>query len=218
MHRRVVGEDAPRAVAVVQVEVHHQHGLGEAARPQPPDRDRDVVEDAEAEPGAGLRVVEAAAQVDRDPARAQRQPRRMDRAPRHQPLQLQRALGLHRWHLDAEDAGERVGLLQLVEVLGRVDAQQALERRRFRLGHEIGAQEPGFGQGLDDLLAAQRVHRDPVDALAVAGVVDEREAAAPQPVKRPAGGPQHGAQEAVVHQLDSPTPGRGGGGPALLYW
>jgi hypothetical protein len=140
VHRRVAGEDVPCAVAVVLVEVHDQHGLGEAARPQPPDRDRHVVEDAEAEPGAGLRVVEATAQVDGDRPAAQRKPRRVDRASRHQPLQLERALGLDGRHHDAEDAGERCGLLELVQVLGSVDAEQVLERCRLWPEHEIGAQ------------------------------------------------------------------------------
>ena len=217
--RRVGGEHAPRAVAVVLVEVDHQHGLREAARAQPPDRHRHVVEDAEAETGVGLRVVEAAAEVRRDAPRLQREPRRLDRPARHQALELERALGLGGRHLDAEDARERPCLLQLVEVLGRVDAQQVLERGRLRLGHEVGAQEARLRERALDLLAPQRVQGNAEDALAIAGVVDDRDAAPAQPAQRPAGGPQDSSEGAVAHQADSVTldgPRDGSRGCAIL--
>jgi len=84
-------------------------------------------------------------------------------------------------HLHAEDPGERRGLLQLAQVLGRVDAEQSLERGRPRIGYEVGAQESRFREGAEDLLAPQRVQRDAQDALTVAGVIDERETVPPKP-------------------------------------
>ncbi len=188
------------------VEIDHQHGLREASRAQPPDRHGHVVEHAEAETGVGLRVVEAASEVGGDATRLQREARRLDRAARHQPLQLECPLGLGGRHLDAEDPRERRGLLQLVEVLGRVDAEQVLERRRLRLGHEVGAQQARLRESALDLLAPQRVERHTEDALPIAGVIDDREAAPAQPVKRPTGGPQDGAQGAVMHAPIVPPP------------
>ena len=194
----VVGEGAPRPVAVVQVEVHHEHGLREAAPAQPPDRDRDVVEDAEPEPGVGHRVVEAAPEVHDHPARPQGEAGRLDGAARHQPLQVERRLRLAGGHLDAEDAGEGVRLLDRVQVLGGVDPQQVLERRRAGLGDEVADEEPGLLERAQDLLAAQRVHRHAEDAPLVAGVVHDRYAPRPQAVERAAGGPEERAERAVA--------------------
>ena len=78
----------------------------------------------------------------------QREPRGLDRPARHQPLELERALGLGGRHLDAEDARERPCLLQLVEVLGRVDAEQVLERGRARLEEQLAVEKAGWGRPL----------------------------------------------------------------------
>ena len=196
----VVGEEAPGPVPVVQVEVHDEDGLREAAPAQAADRDRDVVEDAEPEPGVGHRVVEAAAEVDGDPAGPHREAGRLDGPARHEPLQVERRLRLGRGHLDAEDPGEGIRLLNRLQIVGGVDPQEVLERCRAGLGEQVAAQEPGLLERAEDLLAPQRVHRHAEDAVLVAGVVHDRDPPRPQAVERAAGGPGQRAKRAVAHR------------------
>ena len=145
-------------------------------------------------------MVEAAAEVDGDPAGPQREAGRLDGAARHQPLQVERRLRLGRGHLDAEDPGEGIRLLHGVQVLGGVDAEQVLQGGGAGLGEEVAVEEPGFLERAQDLLAPHRVHRHAEDAPLVAGVVDDRDPPRPQAVERAAGGPGQRAKGTVAHR------------------
>jgi hypothetical protein len=109
---------------------------------QPPDRDRDVVEDAEAEPAVGHRVVEAAAEVHGDPARPHREPGGLDGAARHQPLLVEDASASEGGHLHAEDPGERLRLLHGLQVLGRVHPEEVLQGGGAGLERSSGPRSP----------------------------------------------------------------------------
>ena len=196
----VVGEDAARPVAVVQIEVHHEHGLREASRPQAADGDRHVVEDAEPEPRVGHRVVEAAPEVHGDPPGPQREAGRLDGAADDQPQQVERRLHLGRGHLDAEDPAEPFWLLDGVQVLGSVDAEQVLQRGGAGLGEELTPEEPGLPQRAQDPIAPKRVDRHAEDAPLVAPVVDDRNPPRSQAVERAAGDPGEGAKGTKTHR------------------
>ena len=182
MDGRVPGEDRAGAVAVVQVQVHHQDRLLEAAGPQARDRHRDVVEDAEAHPAVGQRVVEAAAEMDGDAAGAQGQAGGLDGPAHHEPLQVEDGFGFVSPNLDAQDAGEGPSVvLEALEVPRSVDAQQVLDGDGPRLRERLPRQQAGVLERGQDLLAAQRVEGDARDVLLVGGVVDDRHRLGPEP-------------------------------------
>jgi len=78
--RRIAGEQLPRAIAVVEIEVHDEDPGPCAVSPQAMDRHRDVVEHAEPVSAIGSGVMEAATQVDHDASPARGQARREDGA------------------------------------------------------------------------------------------------------------------------------------------
>ncbi len=129
VHARVVGEQCPGTVAVVHVEVNHEHATGEALSAQVCDGHGDIVEDAVAQAARALGVVEAAAQVDGDAARAQRLFGRQQRAPGHHALKVEEALGAPWVEAHPARPQQRGRCLQALDVLGRVHAQQRFHRR-----------------------------------------------------------------------------------------
>ena len=197
---RVVGEDPARSVAVVEVEVHHEDGLGETPAPQAADGDRHVVEDAEAEAGVGHRVMEAAAEVDGRRAGSHREAGGLDGAARHQPLQVEGRLHLPGRHLDAQDPREGLRLLDGVEVLGGVDAEEVLQGRRAGSGEEIAGEEPRLLERSQDPLPAEGVHRHAEDTALVAHVVDDGYPARPQAIERAADDPGERAKGTLAHR------------------
>ena len=208
VHGRVVGEDLPRAVAVVQVEVHDEHRLREAPRRA-----------AGGSPTAtSLKMQKprpAAAQAWWNPPprwTATPPVRRASRVAwivpaRHQALEVERrprrrAAGTS----TPEDAGERLGLLQRLQVLGSVHEEQVLERHRPRLGESArGARRPGLVERAEDLVSAQGVDGDAADVPLVARVVDDRQAAGAQLVSRAAGDAGERAKRAAGHRRHCPT-------------
>jgi hypothetical protein len=203
---RVVGEDGPGAVAVVEVEVDHEHGVREAPGPEPPDRHRDVVEHAEAQPRVRHRVMETAAEVDGDPARLEGEASCLDGAPDRQALVVDRGLRLARSDGHPEDAGDGLRFLEPPQVVLGVHAQQVRERGRSRRGHSVTGKEPSLAKGRQDLLAAQGVEGNAEDPALVARVVHERQAPAPETEGGPAQGSDDRSAKTPRHRLDSPTP------------
>jgi hypothetical protein len=139
MDARVSSEESTGTVAVVQVQIDHQHPPAVAAGARLRDGDGDVVEDAEPLAAIGEGVVEAAPEVHPHAPRPERPSQGLDGSPHHQALQVDRPLGLVGRHLDAEDASEDAGILEALEVLGGVDAEQALKGRRAGLREDAGS-------------------------------------------------------------------------------
>jgi hypothetical protein len=171
----IAREEDAGPVAVVEVEVDHEDAARVAARARLVDGDGDVVEHAESLASVRERVVEAAAEVDPDAAAADGLPERLDRSARHQALELERPLGLARRHLDPEDPREDVGVLEALEVLVGVDAQEAPVRRGTRLREDSPPEELSDLERGEDLLAAKRVERHAGRAALVSGIVDNGE-------------------------------------------
>ncbi len=153
----VAGEDRPRAVAVVEVEIDDEDRRREPAAARLGDRRRDVVDGAEALAAVAEGMVQPASQVDREGALLERQADGEDGAARHRPLGGEHAVGERVGKVEAEDGEERPGLRQRLEVDLVVDAAELPEGGGLR-----GVDAPPVGQPLgeeegEDALAAQRV-------------------------------------------------------------
>ncbi len=179
VHGLVGGEDLARTVAVVEVEVDHQHRAAEAAPAGAGDRHRDVVEDTEARAVVAEGVVEAAAEVDRDAAAGERQPGGELGAAGHQALEVEDAVGDLFGHAEAQEAGERRGVVERVEVVGGVHPRDLLERRRPRRVDRALAHQPLGGEEGQDPLAALGVVEHPGQVQLVVAAVDEVDRARP---------------------------------------
>ena len=176
VHRRILLEEEPGAVAVVNIEIHDQDRFPEAARAEPRHGDGHVVQGAEAHPAVRRRMVESPAEVHRNQAGPKRDGGGQDRPAGGEALCLDDSLRLDVGEGRAHHLFHHLPALERLEVAVGVHSADVLHGGGLRANQFPATHQSFVGQESEHHLPAQGIHRNRVEADHIPGIVDQYQA------------------------------------------